>query len=136
MIYGQLQYYNYELKAWSRLMDFHKAELNELLIQFSILLSFPVVSLPDTRVANNLVEELMQQEERFDDILHHFEQQMQRLVYATINPDRLEPSVVHIQQTCRGKVKRYEINFTRTRGVCLTFLSAFFLAEPAAPVVV
>lgn len=134
MIYGQLQYYNYELKAWSRLVDFHKTELNELITQLSILLSFPLVSLPDSKAANKLVELLMQHEQRFDDLLHHFEQQMQRLVYATINPDKLEPTVVHIQQACRGKVKRYEASFTRSRGECLTFLSAFFLPEPVATV--
>lgn len=126
MIYGQLQYYNDELKAWFRIIDFHKSEVNELLPQLNVMLSFPLISLHDLKAGNAFIDQLMVQEQRFDHVRHYFEQQAQRLEYAFTSPDELEPSVIALQESCRAKMKAYEVAFIRTKYDCCVFLSGFF----------
>jgi hypothetical protein len=127
MIYGQLQYYKDELDAWFRVINFHKGELHELLTQLHVLLNFPLVSLPDTKTAQALIDQLMVQEQRFDHIRHHFQQQTQRIGHAIASP--LEPDVSGPQEGYRSKMKTYELAFIRTKYDCSFFLSGFF--QPA-----
>lgn len=126
MIYGQLQYHHDELKAWFRIIDFHKSELHELLIQLNILLNFPVVSLPVANAANALIDQLLVQEQRFDHVRHHFEHQAQRFERAITSADELEPAVVAQQERFRSKMKNYEIAFIKTKYDCLVLISRFF----------
>lgn len=132
MIYGQLQYYNDELKAWFRIIEFRKIELNELLAQLNVMLSFPLVSLPDLKNCNALIDQLMVQEQRFDHVSHHFEHQAQRLERALTSHDSLEPSVVALQESCRNKMKSYEVTFVKTKYDSFVFLSGFFQPLPIA----
>jgi hypothetical protein len=129
MIYGQLQYYHDELEAWFRIIDFHKSELRKLLTQLNVLLNFPLVSLPVANTAKALIDQLMVQEQRFDDAHHHFEHQAQRFEHAIASPDKLEPAIVAQQERCRNKMKTYELAFVNTKYDCLVFLSGFF--QPA-----
>ena len=69
MIYGQLQYYNYELEAWSRIAGVHKSELQKLLVQLNVLLSVSLVSSTDAKAANALIDH----EEQVDHVRNHFE---------------------------------------------------------------
>lgn len=132
MIYGQLQYYNDELKAWCRIIDFHKSELHALLTQLNVVLNFPVVSLPDSKAGNAFSDQLMVQEQRFDHIRHHFEQQARRLEHAIASPDNLETLLVDHQESCRTKMRIYELGFIKTKYDCTVFLSAFFQPRPVA----
>ena len=133
MIYGQLQYYNDELKAWCRTIDFYKRELQEVLMHLNVVLNFPLVSLPDLKAGNTLSDQLMVQEQRFDHIRQHIDQQNRRLEHAVAIPDKLEPSVVAFQDSCRGKMKTYEATFVKTRHDCFVFLSCFFQPGPFVP---
>jgi hypothetical protein len=126
MIYGQLQYYQDELKAWFRITDFHKSELHELLTQLNVLLNFPLVSLPVAKTANALIDQLMVQEQRFDHVRHHFEHQAQRFEHAITSPDKLESAIIARQERCRSKMKIYELAFIKTKYDCSLFLSGFF----------
>ena len=135
MIYGQLQYYNDELKAWVRIIDFHKSELHELMTQLHVMLNFPVVSLPDSKGGNAFVDQLMVQDQRFEHLRQHIEHQSGRLEHSLVAPGSIEPLVIGFQESCRVKMKTYEIAFIRTRYDCLLFLSAFFQPNPAAVLV-
>jgi len=132
MIYGQLQFYNDELKAWFKIIDFHKAELNELVTQLNVLLSFPLLSSQDSKAGNAFIDQLMVQDQRFDHVHHHFEHQAQRLEHAFTSSDELEHSVVELQESCRIKMKAYEVAFTKTKYGCFDFLSGFFQPHPIA----
>lgn len=135
MIYGQFQYYDYELNTWFRSIDFHKRELHELLIQLNVLLGFPLVSLPDAKAANMLIDQLMAQEQRFDHVRQHFEHQVVRLQHVTRNPDKLGPSVVTFQESCRGKMKTNEARVVKIKYDCFVFLSHFYQPHPVAVLV-
>lgn len=132
MIYGQLQYYNAELNAWLRSIDFHKRELNELLTLLNVLLNFPLVSLPDSKAGNAFIDQLMVQEQQFDHVRQHFDQQAQRLKNAIISADKLESSTLTIQQNCRMKMKTYELAFVKTKYNCSIFLAGFFQPDQMA----
>jgi hypothetical protein len=133
MIYGQLQYYKYELTAWSRLTDFHRTELGELLVQLNIMLDFPIALLPDTKVANALVDQLIHHEQEFDSAKHHFNQQLHRVSNSN-DPERLVPSIIAQQGRCRVKMKTVEAAFNKTKYECFVFLGYFFLPQSVAVV--
>jgi hypothetical protein len=126
MIYGELQYYHDELTAWLKIMEFHKAELHELLTQLNVILNFPVVSLPDTKACNMFIDKLMVQEQQFDHLCQHFAQQVQRLEHAIVSPESLAPSIVQSQTIFRNKIRTFEMTFIKTRYDCSVFLCGFF----------
>lgn len=126
MIYGQIQYYKDEVTTWLRVVDFHNGELDELLRQVNVVLNFPVISIPDSKTGNSLVDRLMVQEQQFDHLRSHFEYQAQRLARAIALPDRLDSSIVELQTTFRTKMKTHELAFIKTKYSCSVFLSDFF----------
>lgn len=132
MIYGQFQYYRDEIKSWLRTIEFCKNDLRDLLKQLNVSLSFPLVSLPDAKAAQALIEQLMFQKQRFDHTRQHFQLQAQRLRNVK-SSDKLEHVVNSGQERCRVKMKIYELAFIRTKYDCSVFLSSFF--QPAQLVV-
>lgn len=130
MIYGQLQYFNDELKFWFQIIQFHKKEVEQLLIHFNILLSFPVVSLHEAKTANSFMDQLMVQDQRFDHIRYLLDHQSQQLKNWIIVSDELEPEVVARQESCRSKMKTYELAFIKSKYVAAFFLAAFFQPQP------
>ena len=115
MIYGQLQYYNDELKLWFQIIDFHKKELEQLLIHFNMLLSFPAVSLQDAKTANSLMDQLMVQDQRFDHMRSHLNHQTQQLKNWIIVTDELESLAIMRQESCRSTMKSYELAFIKSK---------------------
>ncbi len=135
MIYGQLQYYNDELKLWFQIIDFHKKELEQLLIHFNMLLSFPAVSLQDAKTANSLMDQLMVQDQRFDHMRSHLNHQTQQLKNWIIVTDELESLAIMRQESCRSKMKTYELAFIKSKYDSTFFLGGFFQPSPVvAPV--
>lgn len=126
MVYGQVQYYHDELNQWRRVLTFHKEQLQESLRQVNLVLSFPVISLPDSKEANTLIDRLIVQEQQFDHLFNHITSQLQRLVPAIVMAKELESSILGQQESLRGKMKSYEGHFIKTKYDCAMFLSSFF----------
>lgn len=129
MIYGKTQYYNAELDGWLRTLGFRGLELNELVMQLHIVLQSPVVSPSVSKACNKLLDELLSHEEQFSNIRGHFDQQSQRITKAIIVGDKLEHSVIQIQDSCRNSMKTFELAFVRSKYECGYFLSTFFLVD-------
>jgi hypothetical protein len=126
MLYGQLQYYCDELKAWARLIQFNKAELQESLRQITLLSNNSFVSAPDSAQCNSFTDQLIVQEQQFDYLVNQIDSQLQRLERTSLLKDKtVTASDFNQQDRLRSKMKGAERAFTNTKFNCSTFLSSF-----------
>lgn len=128
MVYGQLQYYHDELATWEEVVESRKRELREQLRHISVLLDFPVVSLPVSRSGNAFVDRLIVLEQQFDylrNLLRHQLQRIERVIPMTEGPDA---TMVQMQKTLRTKLRVCETTFIKTKFDCSVLISGFFEA--------
>lgn len=129
MVYGHSQFYRDELNQWRRIIVVHKEELQETLRQVNLMLSFPVVSLPDSKTANLLIDRLSVQGQQFDHLSNHVTNQLHRLMPAHASAKELDFSVSEQQEGLRAKMKSCELNLIKTKYDCSMFLSSFFQVD-------
>lgn len=123
---GQLQYYHEELASWNRIIDFHKAELMQALVQIGALLEVPSMSRSDAKNGNAFSDQLIVQEQQFDFITHQITSQRNRLEKTIAFQSAIIPPVIsHQQDLIRSKIKAAERNFNNTKYNCSSFLSTF-----------
>ena len=126
MIYGQLQYYNDELRQWVKIVAFYKEQVQEFNRQVNVVLTFPVISLPHLKTGNALLERLIVQEQQFEHLLNHIAKQVRALKTAIVSPAGLEATILEQQKNLRMRIRSYELIFGKTKFECSAFLSSFF----------
>lgn len=125
MKYGQLQYFSDELSQWHRISIFHRDVLEESLRQVNMILSFPVVPLPDLKAGNDLIDRLTVQMSLLELFSRDVHTQAKRLKKAMETPDQ-DALICDLQKNLREKMKKRQTKFIKTTFGCSTFLSEFF----------
>ena len=126
MIYGHLQYYNDELRQWVKIVSFYKEQVQELTRQVNVILTFPVISLPNLKAGNALLDRLIVHEQQFEHLLNNIAKQARSLKTAIVSPDGFESTILDQQKNLRVRIRSYELIFGKTKSECSAFLSSFF----------
>jgi hypothetical protein len=125
MKYGLLEYYHDELNQWFRIAEFQHEVLGELMRQMNLILTFPVVSLPDLKSASSLSDRLAKQELRANYLLTRIPMQ-RRLIKESATVQTHESLILEQQKILRAKMMRNEKSFVKISCDSTTFLSSFF----------
>jgi hypothetical protein len=126
MIYGQLEFYNDELKSWHRRIEFYKIELRDTFGHISLFLECHTLSHTDARAGGAFTDQLMVQEQQFEHFINQISCQRQRLEQAlSFEDEPIESSVTHHQDILRSRMKASERSFTNTNHNCSVYLSSF-----------
>jgi len=122
MIYGQCQYYNDELNCWRKNIALHKDELQESVRQMATVMDHPVVTPANEKIR---VDQLMVQDQQFDNITNQIIGQKQRVERTVSYPDKpIDVSVSDMQDSLLMKVRNAERNFSKTKYSCSMHLSS------------
>jgi hypothetical protein len=129
MIYGQLQYYSDELNQWLRIVIFQKEALEESRRQVEVILNFPLISLPNLKVANALLDRLATQVQRTKSLMAKIVAQTRQLRNA-IADHNVEAFDLEQQKNLRTKMRKLEMRFVKTTCDGSFFISEFFEVAP------
>jgi hypothetical protein len=133
MKYGLLEYYHDELNQWFRVAEFQREVLGGLMRQMNLILTFPVVSLPDLKSASLLSDRLAKQDLRANFLLTRITTQRRRIKKSAA-VQTYESLFFEQQKILRAKVMRYEKRFVKMSCDSTTFLSSFFELSKASAV--
>jgi hypothetical protein len=133
MIYGLSQYYNDELKIWSRLIAFCKEEVEGSISKITIAMDQSDVSPAQRETSDSIIDQFIDYEQKFDHITNQIISQQQRIERLASFPDMaVEPAVDQLQKLLRTRMKAVEANFLRDKYACSFFLSALLHNYPKA----